>query len=258
MAPEIWAAAAAAAAAVAAASSGLALAGRSGPWRLVAMGARLGSIAALAAALLLTARICGRWSPFDLRQVALGLALATAAIHLVLAWIPGMAGGSPAVDATVAALLLFAVLIIRPGASWLTCQQQTVPYAAQWLLFILGAGATLIAGGAALTLATSRWGWAVTGQRRLLVRGTLLAVLALGGGIVIGLWWARQSTGTLAAAEPRESWMGVVWLLAVMSLMAWQLDRQAERWAAGLALFAATAALFGLLALPDLQNWIGV
>ena len=256
MATDILAAVAAALLAIAAGGSVVTLAGRGRRWLLLSLAARAGSILALAAALYLAADGRG-WSPLDLRQVALSLALATALAHLVLSRAVGSTAGSPLADALAAVLAVAAWLAIRPGGESLSCLQRAPAYRAEWALFLSGAGGALVAGSAALAPAMP-WEWARTGARGLLARGSFLAVLAVGAGIVAGVWWTWQATGTLEAGDARESWMAVVWLLAAMSTAAWQLEKRAHRWAAGLALAAAGTALLGLLALPDIQRLMGL
>jgi len=257
MATEMWAVAAAALLAVAAGCSAATLAGKGRRWLFLSVVARGSSILALAAALYSAAAGGGGWSPLDLQQVALSLALATALAHLVLSWAGGSPAGSPISDVLAAALAVAAWLAIRPGGDSLTCLQRALAYRAEWALFLLGAGGTLVAGSAALTPALPRL-WARAGAWGLLTGGSFLAVVAIGAGIVSGVWWTWQATGTLEAGDIRESWMAVVWLLAAMSTAAWQLEKGARRWAAGLALAAAGAALLGLLALPDIQRLMGM
>lgn len=257
MATEILALAAAALLAVAAGGSASFLSGRGRGWLLLCQAARGASILALAVALHLAATSRGGWSPLDLRQVALSLALVTALAHLVLSWSAGSIAGSPIADVLAAAIAVGASLAIRPGGESLTCLQRTAAYRAEWVLLVLGAGGAQVAGCAALSLVLP-WRWARAGARGLLEAGSFLAVLAVGAGVVAGVWWTWQATGTLQAGDLRESWMGVVWLLSAMSTTAWQLERSASRWAAGLAMTAAGAALLGLLALGEIQRLVGV
>ncbi len=256
MATEMWAAAAAVLLSVAAGGSAAALAGRGRRWLLLSVAARGTGVLVLAVAVYVAATGQGGWSPLHLRQMALGLALATALAHLVLSLTVGPRAGSFLADAVGAALVVAAWMAIRPGGDSLTCVQRALPYWAEWALFLLGAGGVLVAGSVSLALALP-WLWARAGVPGLLTAGTFLGVLAIGAGIVSGLWWAWQAGGTLEAGDIRESWMAVVWLLAAMSAVAWQLEKQARRWAAGLALAAAGALLVGLLALPQLQRLVG-
>jgi hypothetical protein len=272
MATEMWAVAAAVLLAVAAGGSAATLVGRRRRWLLLSVAARGSGLLALATALYLAAAGRGGWSPLDLQQVALSLALATVLAHLLLSWAVGSASGSsiagsstagsstagnPIADGLAAALAVAAWLAIRPGGETLTCLQRAVAYRAEWALFVSGGGGTLVAGSAALALALP-WPWVRAGASGLLRAGSALAVLALGAGIVAGVWWTWQATGSLGAGDIRESWIAVVWLLAAMSTVAWELEWGARRWAAGLALAAAGAALLGLLALPDLQRLMGI
>lgn len=259
MATEFWAMALQPAAllALAAGCSAAALAGKGRPWLLLCALARGGSVVALALALYLATAGRGGWSPLDLWQTALSLALATVLVHLLLSWALGSAAGSPIADALAAALVVVAWLAIHPGGENLSCLQRSLAYRAEWVLFLSGSGGALVAGSAALVTALP-WQWARAGARGLLAGSSYLAVLAVGAGVVVGVWWTWQATGTLEAGDIRESWMAVVWLLSAMSAAAWQLEKGAHRWAAGLALVAAAAALLGLLVLPDVQRTMGL
>ena len=253
---ELWAAAAALLLAVAAASSALALAGRDRPWRWLSVAARGAGIAALAASLYLAATGRSGWSPLDLQQVALSLGLAMVLLHLVLSRVAGSAAGNPLADVLAGVLAVAAWLAIRPGGESLGCLERALPYRAEWALFLLGSAGALIAGASALALALP-WPWARTGAWDLVAAGCFVATLATGTGILAGLWWSWQSTGSLETGDLGQSWMAVVWLLAAMSTAAWQLEKRAYQWAAGLALAAAGAALLGLLALPGIQSLMG-
>lgn len=243
--------------ALAAASSLACLAGRDRLWLPLTVALRGGSILSLATALYLAVGGEGGWSPLDLQQMVLSLALATTTAHLLLSLTRVFKAGNPAADVVAAVLVAAAWLAIRPGGASLTCLQRAAAYKAEWALFLSGAGGLLVAGSAALGLVapglpvrTSAWG--------LLRAGTSLAVLAIGAGILTGVWWTWQATGVLEAGTTRESWMAVVWLLAAMGAAAWQLEKRAQAWAAGLALAAAVAALLGLLGLPELQRLMGM
>lgn len=258
MPPEMWAMAAATALLIAAVGgSAAALAGRGRPWLLLSLAARGGSLLALAAALYLAAAAEGGWSPLDLRQMALSLTLVTAVAHLALSWVAGSAAGSPIADALAAVLAASAWLAIRPGGESLSCLQRAITYRGEWALFVTGVGGTLVAGSAALTPLLP-WQAARSGSWGLLRAGSFVAVLAIGAGVLAGVWWTWQATGALEAGTMRESWMAVVWLLAAMSAAAWQLEKKARPWAAGLAVAAAGAGLVGLLGLLELQRLMGI
>jgi ABC-type transport system involved in cytochrome c biogenesis permease subunit len=85
----------------------------------------------------------------------------------------------------------------------------------------------------------------------------LLALIGLGAGLVTSAWWAWRSVGGLAGDDPRQAWMAITWLLSAMSLLAWQLEAAAARWAAALAGLAATVAIGGLLAVPYIVRLLG-
>jgi hypothetical protein len=88
----------------------------------------------------------------------------------------------------------------------------------------------------------------------LLTQASILAVVALGSGLIISAWWAGRTSGLLAGGTRREMWIAVAWLSAAMSLVAWQLDGRRGRWAIGLALVAAAAVLVALLLPVDLAG----
>jgi hypothetical protein len=118
----------------------------------------------------------------------------------------------------------------------------------------------LLAGSVALDLAVEAiWpaaqGWTGrAGVHRLLAEATLGASVALGGGLAISVWWSWYTIGSLSGGDPRQTWMGATWLVLSMSLLGWQSERRGVRTAAVLACLAAAMALFGLLAVPDLQR----
>jgi hypothetical protein len=239
-------------------------------WHLLALGARLGSVVALIISLVLATVTHGEWSPSDLRQVAIGLALATLLIHLLLVWRLETDSASPVVDAVALALILIDAIAIRPGGPLLSCVQRAAPYRVQWILFLLGSGGTLVAGSAGLMLGLNPW--SVKHSRRLglpdtadihtlLRQATALAWLLLGSGIVVSAWWAWQTMGTLADGDLRVGWCAITWLILAMSELAWRLDKTLAdsegeqdrgRWPARLAVVAAAAAFLGLLAVTDL------
>ncbi len=274
MAPEIWGVVAAFLFGAAAVAGALGLFGPRGPWEPVTTGARLAGLVAVAVALISTVAAQGEWSPFEPWQAVLSLILAMSGVHLLLAWRLGLGSAGPVVDLVALVLLLVAypstpwALVARESAtSLLTCTQLTFPLKVQWALFFLGGGSLLGAGSAGLMLALCQVlrGRAPglklpprTGLYDLLIQSTFLALVAVGGGLTVGAWWAWQTVGALTTGDPRETWMALVWLLAAMSLSAWQLERHRGRWAAGLAGVAAATLLFGLLLLVELQALFGI
>jgi hypothetical protein len=269
MVPEVGGIVAAFLFSVAAVAGGLALFRVRGPWELVAIGARVAGTVAVAIALISAMATQGEWSPFNPWQVALSLILAMSGVQLLLAWRLGLGSAGPLVDLVALALLLlthpsapWAVVPFEPVPFLLSCTQRTLPFQVQWALFLLGSGSLLAAGSAGLMLALCR----VLAERAprlklpplagwvdLLIQSTFLALVAVGGGLTLGAWWAWQAVGRLTAGDSREAWMALVWLLAATSLAAWQLERHRARWAAGFAGLAAAMVLFGLLALVELQ-----
>lgn len=257
---EVWAALAALLFVVAAVSSGLARSELKGPWRRTVLPARAAGLVLLAIALILVTIAHGEPSPFDLRQVALGLGLATSALGLGLAWRHGVARTGPVQDLAMVALVLVTILAIRPGGPLLGCEEHWLPFWIYWGLFLLGAGGTLLAGSVALDLALEaiwpgeqRWN-ARTDAYRLLTAATGWALVILGGGLSLSLWWSWRTMGSLTGGDARQTWLGATWLVVSMSLVAWQSERRGARIAAALSILAASMALFGLLAIPDLQR----
>ena len=280
MGPETWASLGAGGLLIAASvAQGLALFKvRPGPrlWDLLAIGARLGGTVALAISLALATVAHGEWSPSDLRQVTLGLAVATLVAHLMLAWRLGTGNAGLVVDVTVIAFILIDATAIQAGGPRLSCAQRAVPYQVQWVLFLLGSGGAVAAGSAGLMRGLYAWlADRHSGLRlppavdveALLKQATTLVLLFLGSGIVVSAWWAWQTVGSLADDDPRVAWVAIAWLLTVMSKLVWRRDKHplgggergnAGRWAAGLAGLAAAAAIFGLLAVADLRRLLGM
>jgi hypothetical protein len=247
---------------VAAAGGGLALWGARGPWRMASLAARLLAVVALGVASVLAAAGNGVPSPFDLRQVMLALALVSLIADLALAALLRIEGAGPALDLLVLALLVLDLLLVGSSGALAGCTPFTVLFWLQWTFFLFGAGSALAAGGAALA-----WGfqaarpglqWPPNLERhRLLIAATSLALIGLGAGLAISAWWAWRTVGGLDGGDPRQAWMAITWLLLAMSLLAWQLEEAAARWAAALAGLAATVAVVGLLAVPHIVRLLG-
>ncbi len=252
--------------AIAAIARGLAWAGVGGRWWPVATIARGAAVVTLSLALVLTALTWGRWSPLALQQVALGLAWATVALHLVLSWRMRGEDAGPSVD-LIALALTITGLALWPGGVAPTLTQRAFPFHVQWALFLLGGGATVVAGSAGLMLAL---GFGLAGRgpgfpgpiraglHALLRTATPLALVTLGSGLVTGAWWAWRTVGRLGSGDPREGWIAATWLVAAMSLLAWRLEKHPGRWAAVLAVVAAATAIVGLLVIPDLRQMLGM
>jgi hypothetical protein len=262
MTPEIWVAIGAVFLGLAIVAGGLAMSAVRGPWDAVAIGARVAALVALIVAMIASAIGQDQWTAAAPQQAMLSLVVAMLAVHLVLAWRLGACSAGPMVDLVALVLGLVGVFAIEAGAPGLGCVQQSSLFQAHLVLFSLGGGSVLVAGSAGLMLALKKglvWlgrdlrlpGWIPL--YALLTQATLLAVVALGAGLIIGVWWAWQTVGLLAAGNPRDAWMAVAWLTTAMSLVAWQLDGRRGRWAAGLALVAAAAVFVGLLFPVDLS-----
>jgi hypothetical protein len=280
MGPDTWASLGAGGLLIAASvAQGLALLKvRPGPrlWELLVIGARLGGTVALAISLAFATVAHGEWSPSDLRQVTLGLAVATLVVHLILAWRLGIGSAGLVVDVVVIAFILLDATAIQPGGPRLSCAQRAVPYRVQWVLLLLGSGGAVAAGSAGLMrglyacLTDCGRGLRLPPMvdvEALLKQATALVLLFLGSGIVVSAWWAWQTVGSLADDDPRVAWVAIAWLVAAMSKLVWRLDKHplgagergyAGRWAASLAVIAAAAAIFGLLAVADLRRLLGM
>jgi hypothetical protein len=142
------------------------------------------------------------------------------------------------------------------------CAQQMPLLRVQWALFLFGAAAAVLAACAAILLVAqqtlARRGRGLPVGSDDLVASTILAcrlaLLAVGGGLTVGAWWAWQTSGGLAGSDPRQGWMAAALLLTAASLLGWRLEKHAVQWVAVLAVLAGAAALFGLLAAPGLQR----
>jgi hypothetical protein len=257
MTPEIWVALPAFLLAVAAIAAGLTTFKGPGWWGLVVIGARAAAAVVLAVALLYAVVAQDEWTPPDPRQMILALLFAMLAIHLVLAWRLRIGEAGPTLDLAVLLLLLGGAFAIQPEAVVLSCFERALPYQVQWGLFLLGGGSVLVAGNAGLTAAldsiSRSRGWNVRLPDRadlygLLTQALFLALVALGGGLTLSVWWAWRTLGTLTTGDLRLAWLVIAWLIAGMSLLASKLEAHRERWVAGLATLAAAIVLLGLLA----------
>jgi hypothetical protein len=257
MMPEIDVALAAFFLAVAAIAGGLTTVRVSGRWDLVVTGARAAAAMVVAAALIYAATVQGEWTPLDPYQMLLGLLFAMLATHLVLAWRLRIRDTGPAVDVVALVLLLGGAFALQPETIALSCFQRALVYHVQWGLLLLGGGSVLVAGNAGLMAALHRIstnrGWNVQLPDRadlydLLTQALFLALVALGGGLTVSVWWAWRTVGTLATGDLHLVWLVIACLIAGMSLLAWQLEAHRERWVAGLATLASAVVLLGLLA----------
>jgi hypothetical protein len=264
---EIWGVVASLLLALAIMFRGLVLVRVRGPWTLLTVAARVGGMLALIAALILLVVAHGEWSPLDLQQITLCLALATLLVYQALAWRFTEEAGAPVVDLVAFLLLLTGILAVRPGEALLSCAQRSVLFYLQWILSLLGAGGIVVAGSAGVVLtlraATVRRDWDLQWPRRMdlhLFAGeaTLLALVALGGCLGAGLGRAWWTLGTVAGDDPRMAWFAATWLLAAASALAQYLPKRRGRWAAGLAMAAAVSVIFGLVFLGDVRGLVGM
>jgi hypothetical protein len=267
MMPEIWAGVAVVLLGLAAMAGGLVVFKTGRRWEPIAIGARAAATAVLIVALGLAVVRQGEWTPFDLRQMVLALVVAMLLIHMGLAWRLRIGSAGPVVDVVALLLILIAIAMIQPGAPLLRCVQRALPFQVQWVLYVLGGAAILVAGSAGLVLVLHK---ATVSRGRvsnlprlaslydLLTQATYLALVALGSGLTVSVWWAWRTVGAWPGADPRETWMAITWLLAAMSLLAWRLEGRRGRWVVGLTEVAAASVLFGLLILADLQRILGM
>lgn len=261
MTPEIWTWIAAALLGLATVAGWLAVLALRGRWEAIVFGSRFAALTALIVALIAAAMQQGHWSASDTRQVMLSLIAAILLVHLALAWRSGAGTAGPMVDLVALVLSLVIIFVAQAGSPEPICIQLPALYQMQWGLLLLGGAGVLVAACAGLmlilrkVLSSRGWdgqlpGWGA--MHGLLAQSTVLALAILGCGLVIGVWWAWQTSGTLAWNSARETWMAVAWLITAMSLLAWQVEGRRSRWAAGLALVAAIAVLVGLLSPADL------
>jgi hypothetical protein len=213
-------------------------------------------------------------------------AMATLLVYLLLAWRIGVDAAAPVVDLISLGLVLSALLWAgRPGPTSI-CYVPALPGGVpstrqiQGALFLIGGAGVIVAGSAGLTLAlrsvleflrrnTSpdraldinrtrvRRPPARADLYELLRLATWLGLVVLGCGLVVGLWSANampwrpvapwQTTGTLTSAGYQQPWAAIAWLVAAMSFLAQRTGESGGRWAAGMAIIAATAAIIGLL-----------
>ena len=256
MTAELWAAVSAVLLAVAVAAWLAKVFQVRGPWTLVAALARLAAGLGLIVALGLSSMMQGGWSPWNRLQVTVTLTLAMLVVDLVLARKLDPRTTNPFVDLVGLALILVGVRTSPATAPVWDFLQRTIPYYLQWLLFLLGSGAALVAGCAGLMLVLqSLLGARISEQRLsrreeyrlLLKRAAMVVLVAVGAGLTVSVWWAWRSIGTLNSTDPRAGWLAIGWLCAAMSLVAWRLERGWERWAGGLAMVAAVVISLGVL-----------
>jgi hypothetical protein len=251
--------------AAAIASGIVALMGLHDRWRLMVTGTRLGALGALIVALVLSTAAHGQWSPFNLHQLAVSVAVASLAVGLVLSRLWDLLLSDTVLDAISLFVVLVAMLVIRPGGPWLQCAQRGILFWGHWALFVLGAGSAIVAGSMAFALAMRSIPWMATlswmppaDLLDHLFEVILATLLSLGAGLLLSVLWAWQTYGTVTSGDPRQGWMASAWLVAAMSLVAGQLDPGDRRWPSVLAGIAGVVVLFGLLSVLTIQGLWGV
>ena len=252
----------------AAMANGLTLFHIGGRWTWVTTGATAGAVVFLAVAMAAIATSRGPWWQslpatqfLDPQQVVLGLVLATLVVQLVLAWRLPVSAASLLVDLLALVLVLFAGFMIEGSGLLPGCYERDVPIQLQWVLFLVGAGGLMVASGAGLTLALRaglarrtpglqwpRW----IDLHALLKRATELAMVSLGAGIVVGLWWSWRLLGSSAVGGPGDGWAILALLVATMSYLVRRTGGRWGHWVGGLILAATAVSLLGLLAGFDL------
>ena len=235
-------------------------------WARLFVAVRVASVAALAVALAGRVLTLGWWSAYDWEMSLLTLVLSLLIVHSVLAWFLKAENPGPLVELVGLGLLLVVFVGASVGVPLLTCPQWLAPFQLQWILFLVGGGSLLVAGCMGLTVilysAVQRRGRSLylapsEDLYALLVRAAVLALVTLGSGLTVSLWWAWHTLGTLTGGDPRAEWMALTWLLTAMSLLAGQLDRHRQRWVIALAVVAASNLLFGWLFLVGVQDLLG-
>lgn len=218
--------------------------------------ARLGAWIALASSIWWTTAASAPWSAFYFPLWMQSLVLAIWAIDGIYSW-----RFRPVVMVSVVDLISLTLIVVGtfgtpPGHVSSSCLQSLPLWVGQWLLFIIGSGAAIVAGGNVLTstmnaaLADRLGPLPRSSQTALSViaqEANQLTLVALGGGLILGLGW------TWYQGDPRLLWMASAWLIAAMASTAWSLSRGGERWFTWLTVLAAAVALSGLWAAPSLH-----
>ncbi len=257
MTPETWKLVAILLMAFTAVARGLTLLGVRGPWKLATTCFRVGAALTLMVFLAQLVRSSGEWSPLEWDQLIVSLSIAILVMYQAMAWAFRLEGAAPFVDLLALALVVTSMLITIPDGSAPTCIQSAAPVSIQWGLFLVGAAAAAIMGSTGLMLGLP----AGLGRRsqgthwpnrvdltNFLTQATMLALFVLGCGLVLSIFWSWQTTGGLGSGDSRRAWMAITWLLAAMSNLARGLQKHWVGWQAILAVVAAGAALYGLLA----------
>jgi len=224
-------------------------------WGRAAWAVRAGAALAMVAALIASTYRAGGWWADDLWLLGLGLVLTALLVDEALAQRGSARCASPLVEALGAVLL--GVLLYR----WPAGQRPLLDapgwgvYYARWSLYLVGAGSLMAAASAGLVgwiwqrQADREKGQAKTEMCGRYGRGaTLLALFALGVGLVLGAWWFWQAQGQLTGDDPRETWLAIAWLIAGMGRLSWELEPRARQWAAALPVLAGLVAVAALLA----------
>lgn len=234
-----------------------------GRWALLAAGFEIAALVAALAALVLSITAANPRSPDNLRLVAWGLAPAILGAHLFLQRLARTQGGRLIAELLALAALILGILVPKPVAMLLGCPQYGAAFTIQWSLFVLGAGSVIVAGSAGLEMLLGT-AWSRrrahhsplrgSALQTLVSQGTVLALVTLGAGLTVATWWSWQAAGTPTSGDPREIWLAITWLVTATSLLAWQMEKRAAKWAAALAVLAAAFA-FGCLLVAPALGW---
>jgi hypothetical protein len=225
---------------------------------MVAVFFRVGVILVLAVALVLLVMTSGGWSPVNWDHGVVSLSLTTLVIYQVMAWGFRLEGAAPFVDLLALALVVSSHFVYSPGEETVpTCIQRTAPFYILWGLFSVGGAAAAIMGSGgllfglqtALGVRTQRGQWPSQNDLTFfLSQATMVALLALGIGLVLTVYWSWQTAGRLGNDGPLLIWMAITWLFAAMTSIARKLPRHWVGSQAILGVATAGTALYGLLA----------
>jgi hypothetical protein len=249
--------------ALTAVSRGLALFGLPGPWSLATVTFRLGATLLLVVALGLLVATIGEWTPLYWKQLVVSLSIAILAIYQVMAWLLRLEGAAPLADLLALALIVASLLVTGPVTSAPDCSHDSAPFIIVQGLLLAGTASVAIMGCSSVLLGlVAAWGqdnqrpqWpGRDGLTHFLVQTNMLALLSLGFGLVLGIFWSWQTTGSLSSGDTGMAWMASIWLLAAMTNLARALQRHWLAWLVILAVVSASAAIGGLLIPPFLPG----
>jgi hypothetical protein len=175
--------------------------------------------------------------------------------------------GSPVLEVVVAALTLTVLLSISREEPQAGCMLLRLADHVEGTFLLVGSGALIVVGSSSLMhslrLSTGHWEETTSSDltswpKEITIRGLQIAVLAIGGGLVAGGYFAWRTYGQLAAHGPNRLWMATTWLLALMSILSWQPGHRRQLLGTGLTILATISAILGLLVLGTIRHLVGV